>query len=133
MNNPLITACRPDSINSLQLYVSMKILHGIVYTETGCQSVFVRVLRAWLDGENSEPGGTMVYTPVSSKQEAIAGLRSDFHLESFTHEGRITQLNVVCLQISGKSRRRHQIISDEKKRSKRCILPTSSSASLPFI
>lgn len=53
----------------------------------------------------------------------IAWHRSGFHLESFTHEERIPLLNVVCLQIRGKRRRRHQIVSDEKPWLKWKVVP----------
>lgn len=50
-----------------------------------------------------------------AKRETIARrLHCDFHLQSFTHERRITGLNVARLQIRRKSRRKRQIISDEQ-------------------
>lgn len=63
------------------------------------------------------------HSSIESKRKMIAWCRSGFHLESFTHEERIPLLNVVCLQIRGKRRRRHQIVSDEKPWLKWKVVP----------
>lgn len=113
VNNALITASHP--ITSLKLYVPGKILYGIVCSlSRGCRHACASAAGSARRSEDWGLRWDGAHSGIESEQKMIAWRRSGFHLKSFTHEERIPLLNVVCLQIRGKRRRRHQIVSDEK-------------------